>query len=168
MVLCSFSYGLLVYLLRRRLSLPPRRRGLLRAILACSGFFLTGVMLELVEQIPQASVYVSIHLVDFTPLFLVCIGGVMVFRVVRDALYPFAPREPGAPRTIDFSGLPVTDRERQIIGLIIRGETNPSIADRLFISESTVKKHVNNFYRELRITSRWELLKLTDALPPEE
>lgn len=46
-----------------------------------------------------------------------------------------------------------------MLRLILDGETNASIADRLFISESTVKKHINNSFRKLGIRSRWELLK---------
>lgn len=62
----------------------------------------------------------------------------------------------------------MTKKERDIIGLILRGETNASIANQLFISKSTVKKHINNLFRKLKITSRWELLKLTDDIHPKE
>lgn len=162
-VLYAFAYWLTVYLSRRRLSLSPRRLGLLRAVLICSGFFLTGLVLDLLEGIPQAGVYVSVLLFDFHPFYLVSIGAVMAFWAVRD-LYPGPARTSVAgPRD-----LPVTRREREVIDLILRGETNASIAGELFISESTVKKHVNNLFRKLRITSRWELLKLTDGLHPEE
>jgi DNA-binding CsgD family transcriptional regulator len=167
-VLYAFSYWLAVYLMRARLSIPARHQGLLRAVLACSGFFLIGVILDLLEDIPQAGIYVSILLVDFYPAYLVCIGGVMVFWEGRNLLRPSMPREPMEPGDIDFTGLPVTRREREIIGLILRGETNNAIADRLFISESTVKKHINNLFRKLAINSRWELLKLTGNIHPKE
>jgi DNA-binding CsgD family transcriptional regulator len=166
-VLYVFVYWLAVYLLRNRLSVSPSLQGLLRAVLACSGFFLIGVILDLLEDIPQASAYVSILLVDFYPVYLLSIGVAFAFWAVRDLYHPISPRGQKAG-SIDFSRLPVTKREREIIGLVLRGETNASIAERLFISESTVKKHLNNLFRKLRISSRWELLKLTENSPPRE
>ena len=59
-----------------------------------------------------------------------------------------------------LSGYSLTPREKEIVALILTGETNAVIARNLFISESTVKKHINNVFRKLGITSRWELLKL--------
>ena len=42
-------------------------------------------------------------------------------------------------------------------------------ADALLIEiESTVKKHVNNIFRKLGISSRWELVKLTGGILPKE
>jgi DNA-binding CsgD family transcriptional regulator len=167
-VLYAFLYWLIVYLMRNTLSIPVGRRGLLRAVLACSGFFLTGIILDLLEDMPLASLYVSILLVKFFPVYLVCIGAVMAYWVVRDLVRPPAPRGLDQPGRVDLSGLRVTKREGEIVELILGGETNATIADRLFISESTVKKHINNLFRKLGITSRWELLKLTGNLHPKE
>jgi DNA-binding CsgD family transcriptional regulator len=167
-VLYAFSYWLAVYLMRNTLSISFRRQGLLRAVLICSGFFLTGVILDLLEDIPQVSIYVSILLFDFYPIYLVGIGGVMAFWALRDLFRPSISRDSLTPRDPDLSGLQVSRREREVIGLILEGETNASIADRLFISESTVKKHINNLFRKLGIASRWELLKLTQKIHPKE
>ena len=154
-VLYVFFYWMLAYLLRNRLQISPRRTGLLRAVLACSGFFLIGVILDLVEAIPQASVSVSIIDIDFYPIFLVSIGAVIACWALRDLARPaMSSGESARILRIDVSALPVTNREREVIDLILAGETNGSIADRLFISESTVKKHVNNIFRKLGISSR--------------
>jgi DNA-binding CsgD family transcriptional regulator len=166
-VLYAFVYWLVLYLRRDELSISSRRQGLLRSVLVCSGFFLTGILLDLLEEIPQASVYISILIIDFYPVYLVSIGLVMALWAVRDLHRPLGPRALGSSRGLDLSGLPVTKREREIIDHILRGETNASIADQLFISESTVKKHINNLFRKLEITSRWELLKLTKDLHPK-
>jgi DNA-binding CsgD family transcriptional regulator len=167
-VLYAFLYWMIVYLMRNRLSIPVARQGFLRAVLACSGFFLTGIILDLLEDMPLASLYVSILLVEFYPAYLVCIGAVMAYWVVRDLVRPPISRGVEQPGRIDLSGLRVTKREGEIVGLILGGETNATIAGRLFISESTVKKHINNLFRKLGITSRWELLKLTGNLHPKE
>ena len=50
----------------------------------------------------------------------------------------------------------LTEREREVLKLLAQGHHNQDIADRLFISESTVKKHVNNIYFKLETGTRAE------------
>jgi DNA-binding CsgD family transcriptional regulator len=48
----------------------------------------------------------------------------------------------------------LTNREREVMRLLIRGHTNLAIANALLISEGTVKYHVKNILRKLQATSR--------------
>jgi DNA-binding NarL/FixJ family response regulator len=48
----------------------------------------------------------------------------------------------------------LTRREAEIMELIVAGLTNRAIADRLFISEKTVKNHVHNIYKRLKAGGR--------------
>lgn len=50
----------------------------------------------------------------------------------------------------------LSEREREVVSLMAHGYTNLQIADRLFISESTVKKHLNNIYFKLETNTRAE------------
>ena len=50
----------------------------------------------------------------------------------------------------------LSEREREVLTHLARGKSNQQIADELFISESTVKKHVNNIYFKLELKSRAE------------
>jgi DNA-binding NarL/FixJ family response regulator len=52
----------------------------------------------------------------------------------------------------------LTDRERELLHLLGTGLRNKEIADNLYISLDTVKKHVNNIYRKLHVQSRAEAL----------
>lgn len=52
----------------------------------------------------------------------------------------------------------LTDREREVLGLIAGGLTNPEIGARLYISEATVKRHVYNIYGKLGVTHRTQAL----------
>ena len=45
-----------------------------------------------------------------------------------------------------------------MLALIAAGEANQEIADRLFVSTSTVKTHVNNLYRKLGVRSRTQAI----------
>ena len=50
--------------------------------------------------------------------------------------------------------LPLTQRESQILELVAQGLTNAAIAQRLWISPGTVKKHLDNVYEKLDVSSR--------------
>jgi DNA-binding NarL/FixJ family response regulator len=53
---------------------------------------------------------------------------------------------------------PVSEREFDLLKLIYEGKTNRQIAEALFISANTVKKHINNVYLKLDATSRSTVL----------
>ena len=42
--------------------------------------------------------------------------------------------------------------------LVYEGKNNPEIADALFISRNTVKKHLQNIYEKTGVNSRMELV----------
>jgi DNA-binding NarL/FixJ family response regulator len=48
----------------------------------------------------------------------------------------------------------LTDREREILDRIARGETNRTIADQLFVSPKTIANNVTNIFTKLHITDR--------------
>lgn len=52
----------------------------------------------------------------------------------------------------------LTKREQEILTLLAEGLKNQDIADKLFISAATVKKHVENIYNKLQLHSRVELV----------
>ena len=60
-------------------------------------------------------------------------------------------------RIVCVAGL--SERESEIAMLLLRGYPYKLIASRLFISESTVKSHVQNIYGKLGIHSRTELIE---------
>jgi DNA-binding CsgD family transcriptional regulator len=52
----------------------------------------------------------------------------------------------------------ISNREREIIELILRGKSNKEIEDVLFISYNTVKNHIYNLYQKLGVKSRGQLI----------
>ncbi|MFC1978678.1 response regulator [Chloroflexota bacterium] len=48
----------------------------------------------------------------------------------------------------------LSDREREVLGQVARGASNKEIASELFISEHTVKTHLHNIMRKLRVNNR--------------
>jgi len=52
----------------------------------------------------------------------------------------------------------LTEREQQVVELVLKGLTNRTVAEKLSISENTVEKHMNSIMRRLDIRSRHQLV----------
>ena len=57
-------------------------------------------------------------------------------------------------------GLDLTEREREVLTLMIEGLNNTQIAGRLTVSPSTIKSHVSNILAKLGVASRTEAVSL--------
>jgi class 3 adenylate cyclase/DNA-binding CsgD family transcriptional regulator len=67
-----------------------------------------------------------------------------------------AGREPGRRRHPGAPALPggLTEREVEVLRLVVEGKTNREIAAGLYLSEKTVARHLSNIFTKLRVTSR--------------
>jgi len=54
----------------------------------------------------------------------------------------------------------LTKRETEMLGLLAKGLRYKEIADKLFISTETVRKHINNIYQKLHVQSRIEAVNM--------
>ena len=54
----------------------------------------------------------------------------------------------------------LTPRQREILGLVVEGLSNAQIAQRLFLTESTVKQHLRMAYKLLKVRNRTQAAKL--------
>lgn len=61
-------------------------------------------------------------------------------------------------RTAETNYIELTNREQQLIEYLEKGLKNKEIAKLLYVSENTVKKHLQNLYRKLDTRNRTELL----------
>ena len=65
------------------------------------------------------------------------------------------PRRRAADLPVKSEALDVlTSREREILGLVASGASNQAIADRLFISEKTVRNHLTAIFDKIGVSSR--------------
>jgi ATP/maltotriose-dependent transcriptional regulator MalT len=70
--------------------------------------------------------------------------------------------EPGArPGPLED---PLSEREREVLGLLASGKTNREVAEKLYVSPGTVKAHVASIYRKLDVHNRAQMLNEARAL----
>jgi DNA-binding NarL/FixJ family response regulator len=102
-------------------------------------------------------------------------GEEEVLRAIRAVARGEAIFGPGiARRLVHFFSKPhlesdqvfpeLTEREREILDLIARGETNSEIAQRLVLSPHTVRNHISNIFSKLQVVDRAEaIIRARDA-----
>jgi len=66
---------------------------------------------------------------------------------------------PSAPQTTnrERERSPLSQREREIVALVAQGFKNKEMAEKMFISEQTVKNHLHNIFDKLGVSDRLEL-----------
>lgn len=63
----------------------------------------------------------------------------------------------GTPPVKGRERSPLSQREREIVGLVAQGYKNREMAEKMFISEQTVKNHLHNIFDKLGVSDRLEL-----------
>jgi two-component system nitrate/nitrite response regulator NarL len=85
-------------------------------------------------------------------------GGYWVGRdSVSDLLRALQSLGSGTEREDRLPAFSLTQRELQIVGLVVAAAGNKKIAEALAISEKTVKHHLTNIFEKLGVSSRLEL-----------
>lgn len=77
------------------------------------------------------------------------LSGVIAAKILKE----FTPQPPDAAEALS----PVeqlSEREREVLELIVAGQTNREIADQLVISENTVKTYLSNILAKLHLQNR--------------
>ena len=71
---------------------------------------------------------------------------------------PIAPASLAPPpQSRDRDRSPLSQREREIVSLVAQGFKNKEMAEKMFISEQTVKNHLHNIFDKLGVSDRLEL-----------
>ncbi len=83
-------------------------------------------------------------------------------RMTKRLLDEFArgPRQHISPGTVPGRFAELTDREIDVLREVVRGASNAEIGERLYISETTVKTHVNHILTKLGVRDRIQAVVL--------
>jgi DNA-binding NarL/FixJ family response regulator len=80
--------------------------------------------------------------------------------VTRRLLDRFAHSLPDSNRTAPAALAELTERELEVLTLLASGLSNAELAERLFVSETTVKTHVSSILRKLGLRDRVQAVVL--------
>jgi LuxR family transcriptional regulator of csgAB operon len=76
--------------------------------------------------------------------------------ISREVMSKFIPEAEEAQRLSVSELSTLSNREIEILGLIAKGSLNTEIAQELYISRHTVKSHLYNIYKKIKVTNRLE------------
>lgn len=86
-------------------------------------------------------------------------------KAIRDAASGRSTLSPEAARVLVQATrspkqpwLELTEREMEVLNLVVQGHSNRQIADAMFISVATVKAHMSNILSKLQLSSRAEAI----------
>ena len=122
----------------------------------------------LVRQIHRRWPLVSVTIlgsppVDGAEVLLRTATGSQVIEALERTAGP-SPQPASEPDGLDREGIRLlrrlTRRERRILSYLVAGLTKGEIAQRLGVSEHTVRTHQQNLHRKLGVHSRLELMRL--------
>jgi ATP/maltotriose-dependent transcriptional regulator MalT len=90
---------------------------------------------------------------------------------LKDSFGPSAPVPTARVATTETEALPwwyvedpLSERELEVLQHVARGLSNQEIADKLFLSAGTVKRHMSNIYQKLDVHSRTQALERARSL----
>lgn len=110
--------------------------GMLRA--GAAGFVLKGVPAATLQEAVRA----------------IAAGEAWLDPAVTKRVLDLYRAAPGPPSDATEAIAELTTREREVLGLIGAGFTNPEIAETLVVSAGTVKTHVNHIFSKLDLRNR--------------
>jgi DNA-binding CsgD family transcriptional regulator len=103
--------------------------------------------------------YVGVIALLFTLLGL-WIGRKLTATRPKEVLQPeTVPSIKPSPAPLPPDSLGISPRENEVLRLIASGHSNQEIADRLFLSLNTVKKHTSTLFRKLEAERRTQAIE---------
>lgn len=158
----ALMIGVICYAIRRKKIATYKHAGLLAVVV------LLYIVIWLVEQfISWEFEFLSISYIVSELLLLFMYGMIQDYEQMLEQNGIQQPEEPAKERMVltvpDLTDLPelslLSNRERDVLQKILEDKKRKDIAEDLFITENTVKKHISNIFSKLGVSSRHELLE---------
>jgi two-component system, NarL family, nitrate/nitrite response regulator NarL len=105
----------------------------------------TGLLIKSIRKVHAGEIWLDSH------------TTAAVIRQFVAADEPPAPSAAPQPASRERERSPLSQREREIVALVAQGFKNKEMAEKMFISEQTVKNHLHNIFDKLGVSDRLEL-----------
>ncbi|HEY2583936.1 MAG TPA: response regulator transcription factor [Mucilaginibacter sp.] len=99
----------------------------------------------------------ELYLAFFSILFLAI--GIVLSRKLFVRTMIVNKQKPAVINQAELLKSGISKREAEILLLIHDGLSNQQIAEKLFLSENTIKKHISNIFQKLQVERRTEAIK---------
>jgi len=90
------------------------------------------------------------------PWWVFLVGGIALLSIVGNLYFFGKTRKNKTEKASVVESL--SNQEKKVLELILQHKTNKEIASEMFVSVSTVKTHINNLYKKLKVSSRDEVI----------
>jgi DNA-binding CsgD family transcriptional regulator len=151
---------------RKRLK-DARQAKMMRQLIILTLVFIPGFTRDLLFFSNATSIERFPIIIIFYPLYFCILSIFSAYRgiawLLRRKLATGAAQAAYQPYLSEperLAALGLSEREAELVPLVLAGLGNKQIADRLHISAKTVSNHLYNIYQKLGINSRYELLAL--------
>jgi len=92
------------------------------------------------------------------PWWIYLLAGVAFLSILGNFYFFGKARSKRVEKSTAINSL--SQQEKKVLDLILQNKTNKEIASEMFVSLSTVKTHINNLYKKLKVASRDEVISL--------
>ena len=106
---------------------------------------------------PQPSLPLLLVIESFYPIYFNTILPIWLWFFFRPWLGHATSLQTVSGLTGNLDGLGLNGREQEILNLILLGKSNQDIAEKMFVSEHTVKNTITTIYAKLGVANRKEL-----------
>lgn len=156
-----FLASTIFFLWFRTLSdMPTLLSRVIRILLGLTIFFLPLFVVDNLWELFQVKLRILPRCFNFSPLYYTLWNfltfGYMVRFLAEKNLWL---SELVRPIPSCVGGMHFSQREREIIGLLVRGDDNATIASKLYITEHTVRNYISKLYEKTATSNRVQLVQ---------
>lgn len=156
----SIAFSVISALLNYRNIEDRENKVLLRNVCIVATIFFPFTVYEQIYELPiliNPLLYCS-----FCVVFIIFIVKIYFrdYYLSKEDIDSLDDRTGGSVETTVFDMYSLSEREREVISLVLKGYSNKKIAEMLFISVSTVKTHIHNTFQKTKTSNRYELIHL--------
>ena len=119
------------------------------------GLAILVVICVLIFNVVYFSSYYGIAQIDYINSLLL-----IPFIIIVFSLGMFIEQYKHKSKIKQIDKFDLTQKEKEVIKLILKKKKNQDIANEMFVELSTIKTHINNIYKKLNIKNRKELFDI--------